>query len=116
MQFMSSGFNNFLSEWFNSCANVSSSRDAKKFINPFKYAYVLVYCNKCNMKFVNSDFNILKVNPSTLLIENMWKKSLIHFNINLGFQIITCYGKCKMQLLNNGLNMLKVDGSTHVPC
>jgi hypothetical protein len=40
------------------------------------------------------------------------KKSLIHSNINVGFQIITCvlinYGKCKMQLLNNGFNMLKL--------
>jgi hypothetical protein len=46
------------------------------------------------------------------------KKSLVHSNINVGFQIITCvlinYGKCKMQLLNNGFNILKVDGSTHV--
>jgi hypothetical protein len=72
------------------------------------------------MQFVNNDFNILKLNGSTLIIENMWKKSLIHLNINLGFQIITCiltnYGKCTMQYLDNGLNMLKVDGSTHVPC
>ncbi len=37
MQLMSSGFNIIQSERFNSCANVISSRDAKKFINPFKY-------------------------------------------------------------------------------
>jgi len=57
---------------------------------------------------------------STMIIEKMWKKSLIHFNIIFWSQIITCvltnYGKCKMKLLNNGLNMLKVDGSIHVPC
>ncbi len=51
-----------------------------------------------------------------LIIEEMWKKSLIHSNINVGLKKITCVllnnGKCKMQLLNNGFNMLKVDGST----
>jgi hypothetical protein len=65
------------------------------------------------MKFVSNDFNILKMNGSTLIIEIMWKKSLIHSNINVGFLIITCvlinYVMCKMQLLNNGFNMLKVD-------
>jgi hypothetical protein len=47
------------------------------------------------------------------------KKLLIHSNINVGFEIVTCglinYGKCKMQLLSNGFNMLEVDGSTHLP-
>jgi hypothetical protein len=62
---------------------------------------------------VNNDFNILKVNGSTLIIEKMWKKSLIYSNINVGFKIVTCV---LMQLLNNGFNMLKVDDSTHVPC
>jgi hypothetical protein len=37
------------------------------------------------MKFVNNGFNILKVNGSILIIEKMWKKSLIHSNINVGF-------------------------------
>jgi hypothetical protein len=37
MQLMSSGFNNIQNEWFNSCANVNSSRYAKKFTNPFMY-------------------------------------------------------------------------------
>jgi hypothetical protein len=67
------------------------------------------------MQFVNNGFNILKVNGSIhvhmLIIENMWKKSLIHFNINVGIKIITCvlinYGKYKMQFLGNGFNMLK---------
>jgi len=56
MQLMNSGFNNIQSEWFNSCANVNSLENAKKFINPFKYKYealsqticVSVYINKCN--------------------------------------------------------------------
>jgi hypothetical protein len=56
---------------------------------------------------VNNEFNILKMNGSThvhmLIIEEMWKKSLIHFNINVGFCNVTCvlinFGKCKMQLL-----------------
>ncbi len=70
---------------------------------------------------MNNGFNIyLKVNGSILIIENMWKQSLIHSNINLGFKIVTCvlinYSNCKMQLLNNGFNMLKIDSSTHVPC
>jgi hypothetical protein len=76
------------------------------------------------MQFVSNDCNILKVNGSThvhmLIIEEMWKKSLIHSNINVGFKTITCvlinYGKYKMQLLSNGFNMLKVDGLIHVPC
>jgi len=40
------------------------------------------------MQFVNNGFNILNVNGLThvhmLIIEEMWKKSLIHFNINVG--------------------------------
>jgi hypothetical protein len=52
------------------------------------------------MKFLNNDFTILKMNGSTLIIEKMWKNSLIHFNINGGFEIIACvlinYDKCKM--------------------
>jgi hypothetical protein len=69
------------------------------------------------IQFVNNSFNILKVNGSTLIIEEMWKKWLIHSNINIGFEIITWinYGEYKMQLLSNGLNMLKVHSSTHVP-
>jgi hypothetical protein len=72
------------------------------------------------MQFVNNGFTIyLKVNGSILIIEKMWKKSLIHFNINLGFEIVTCflidYGKCKMQFLSNGFNMLKNHSSIHVP-
>ncbi len=61
------------------------------------------------MKFVNTGFNTLKVSGSTLIIEEMWKKSLIHSNINVELKIITCvlitYGKCEMQLLSNGFNM-----------
>ncbi len=49
------------------------------------------------------DLNIWIMNGSTLIIEKMFLKSLIHSNINVGFQILTCvlinYGKCKMQLL-----------------
>jgi hypothetical protein len=60
------------------------------------------------------------MNGPILIIEKMWKKSLIHSNINMGFKIITCvlidYGKCKMQLLINGFNMLKNNSSIHVPC
>jgi len=68
---------------------------------------------------VNNGFDTLKVNGLTLIIEKMWKKSLIHFNINVKFKIVTFlkinYGKCKMKLLSNSFNILKVNGSTHVP-
>jgi len=47
------------------------------------------------------------------LIEKMWKKSLIHSNINVGPKIVAYVlindGKYKMQLLSNGFNMLIVD-------
>jgi hypothetical protein len=89
-------------------------------ITKYWIVYVLIYYNKCKMKFMSNDFNILKVNGSILIIKNMWKKSLIHCNINVRFKIITCvliyYGKCKKKLLNNGFNILKVDSSIHVPC
>ncbi len=69
---------------------------------------------------MNNYFNILKVNGSTMIIEEMWKKSLIRSNINVRFEIVTCvlinFAKCKMQPLSNGFNMLKVDSSTHVQC
>jgi hypothetical protein len=76
------------------------------------------------MQLVSTGFNILKMNGLThvhlLIIQKMWKNSLVHSNINVGFKIITCvlinYGKtCKMQFMSNGLNMLEIDGSTHVP-
>jgi len=44
MQFMSSGFNNIQNEWFNSCANVNSSKDANFFTNPFKYKCKVLNC------------------------------------------------------------------------
>ncbi len=73
---------------------------------------------------MSNDFNILKLNSSTSIIEDKIKVSPIHSNINaninVGFKIVTCvlinYGKCKIQFLSNGFNMLKVDNSTHVPC
>jgi hypothetical protein len=68
---------------------------------------ILIYYNKCKLQFVNNDFNILKMNNSIhvhmLMIEKMWKKSWIHYNINVRFKIVPCilinYYKCKMQLL-----------------
>jgi len=50
-------------------------------------ACVIIYYNKCKIKFVSNDFNILKLNSSTSLIENMWKKSLIHSNINANINV-----------------------------
>jgi len=40
-------FNNIQSEWFNSCANVNSSRDEKNFTNPFKYKCEVLSCCVC---------------------------------------------------------------------
>jgi len=85
-------------------------------------AHVSIYFIKCKMQRVNNNFNILKVNGLTyvhmLIIEEMWQKSLIRFNINVRFLIIACvlinYGKYKMQFMNNGFSMLKVD--IHVSC
>jgi ubiquitin-protein ligase len=60
-------------------------------------ACVLGYYNNCNMQFVSNGFNILKVNSSTdvhmFIIEETWKKSLIHSNINVGFLIVICFNK-----------------------
>jgi hypothetical protein len=69
------------------------------------------------MQFMNNNFNILKVNGSTLMIEEMWKKSIIHSNIIVGFKIVTCvlinHGKYKMQFISNDFNLLKFDGLMH---
>jgi hypothetical protein len=35
------------------------------------HGYPLVYYNKCKMQFVNNGFNTLKLNGSTLIIEEM---------------------------------------------
>ncbi len=50
----------------------------KKFNDPFKYKCghevimcVSIYINKCKMQFLSNDFNILKMNDSTLIIEKM---------------------------------------------
>jgi hypothetical protein len=67
----------------------------KQSLSQFEYHYkilscmFLIYFNKCKMQFVNNSFNILKVNGSSLIIEDMWKKSWFHFNINVGFLIVT---------------------------
>jgi hypothetical protein len=47
MELMDSGFNNIQSEWFNLDANVNSSRDVKKFTNPFKYTCEALSCYVC---------------------------------------------------------------------
>jgi len=64
----------------------------KKITKSFKYnckilsCMCLIYYNKCKMEFVNNGFNMLKVNGSTLIIEDICKKnSWLHFNINVGF-------------------------------
>ncbi len=50
---------------------------------------VSIYSNKCKMQFMNNGFDILNVKGliqvHILIIEEMWKKSLIHSNINVWF-------------------------------
>ncbi len=70
----------------NSYKNVDKFKNVKNIIKPIKYnckilsCMCLIYYNKWKMKNVNNDFNILKVNSSTLIVENMSKKSLTHDN------------------------------------
>jgi hypothetical protein len=77
-------FNNIQSEWFNSCSNVNSLRDAKKITNPLKYKCEALSCyicfnitNKCNMQHLNSIINKLKVDDSIhvkmLIVQELWK-------------------------------------------
>jgi hypothetical protein len=101
-----------------------SSLDDSSIITKHWATCVSIYFNRWKMQLVSNDFNILNVNGlihvHMLIIQEMWKKSLIHSNINVKSWIATCvlinYDKCKMPLMNNGFNMLKVDGSTHIPC
>jgi hypothetical protein len=44
---MNNGFNNIQNEWFKSYANVNSSKDVKKFTNPFKYKCESLSCYVC---------------------------------------------------------------------
>jgi hypothetical protein len=66
--------------------NVDNSRNVKKSLNhsninaKYWVACVLVYYNK-----FMSIFNILKMNGSTMIIEDMWKKLLIQSIINIRF-------------------------------
>jgi hypothetical protein len=64
----------------------------KNFTKPFIFnckhqvACVSIYTNKCKMQLMSNNFNILKLNGSIhvhmLIVEEMWTKSLTHFNIN----------------------------------
>jgi hypothetical protein len=121
MQHLNSGFNKFKvyysthvkilivqETWKNSLTRLN-------IIAKHCVAYVSIYYNKNNMQLVSNIFNKLKVNGLThvhmLITEEMWKFSLICFNINVGFEIVICvlinYGKCKMQFISNGFIMLK---------
>jgi hypothetical protein len=96
MQLMSRRFNNIQNEWFNSCANVNGSRDAKKITNTFKYKcetlqifrhpFQKIMVNaKCNS--IVMDLTTFKVNDSThvqmLMIQEKQKNSLTHSHINV---------------------------------
>jgi hypothetical protein len=93
MQHLNNGFNKF-KMWFDPYIHVDSSRDVKNFTKPFKYnckhqvTCVSICTNKCKMQLVSNNFNILKLNGLVhvhmLIVEEMWTKSLIHFNINGG--------------------------------
>jgi hypothetical protein len=79
---MSSEFNNIQNEWFNSCANVNSSKDAKKIISPFKHECEALSCYVCfniytSKRNMNNDFNNIKVDDLThanmLIVQEVWK-------------------------------------------
>jgi len=70
--------------------------------NPFNHSNITekhgiivgisIHYNKCKMQHVNTSFNILKVNgcihEHILIIEKMWKKSLIH---QYTYENLSCY-------------------------
>ncbi len=79
MQHLNSGFNKFkvddlihikmliIQEMWKHSLNHSN------IITKYWVTCVLVYYNKWKMQFVSNDFNILKVNGSIQIIEEMWK-------------------------------------------
>jgi hypothetical protein len=108
MQHLNSGFNKFKVDDSTHVKMWKNSLNHPNIIVKYWIVCVLIYHNECKMQFVNNNFNILKMNGSILIIEEIWKKLLIHSNINVRFKIVTCvltnYGMCKMQLLNNCFN------------
>jgi hypothetical protein len=69
---------------------------------------------------MSNRFNASKVNNSThvqmLIVQNMQKNALTHFNVNKIHQVVVHVSihnnKCNMQHLSNGFNRFKVDDST----
>ncbi len=79
MQCLNNGFNKFK---VNDSTHVNmlivqkmwkKSLNHSSIIVKYWVACVLVYYNKCKMQFMSNDFNILKMNDLTLIIEEMWK-------------------------------------------
>jgi len=70
-----------------------SSIIAKHWIACVSIYFNKIYFNKCKMQLVSNGFNILNVNGLThvhmLIIEEMWKKSLIHSKYKCG--VLNCY-------------------------
>jgi len=103
MQHLNNGFNKFGVDDLTHVNMFITQKMWKKSFNhssiiaKYWIACVLGYYNNYNMQFVNNGFNILEVNSSThvhmLIIEKMWKKSLIHSNINVGFSIVISFNK-----------------------
>jgi len=58
-----------------------NSLNDSNIITKYLVACVLVYFNKYKMQFLSNGFNILK-------IKEMWKKSLILFNISVGLKFL----------------------------
>jgi hypothetical protein len=89
---------------------------------PNFYTFISKNYGECQRSFVNNEFNTLKMDYSTpvqmLIIQKMWKNSLIYSSINVNHSIVMCVSiyinKCNMQHLNNGFNNFKIDGSSHV--
>ncbi len=103
MQHLNNGFNKFKVDDLTHVNMFTTQKMWKKSFNhssiiaKYWVACVLGYYNNYNMQFVSNDFNILKMNSSThvhmLIIEEMWKNSLIHSNINVGFSIVISFNK-----------------------
>jgi hypothetical protein len=87
------------------------------FIHPFQKITVSVKCNSWV-----GDLTTFKLNDSIhmqmSLVQEMWKKSLNHSNINVRHYVLMCVSiyiyKCNMQCLNFFFNKLKINDPTHI--
>jgi hypothetical protein len=91
---LSSGFIKFKVDDLNHVhKDVDSSRNMKKFTKAFKCNCKILSCMciiisaRCNLWVMVLTFKV----RFNLIIKEIWKKLLIHSNINVGFKIVTCF-------------------------